>query len=479
MLIKIYPSRIKKNTAGGGNKDLLIGKVMKKHLLRSQCFLRDSRGNIALMTAVLGPILLFLVGAGLDFSRWNAQRAGLKEVADLLATRGAREFLLANAGEANIKSIVDSAIKNDVAAPYNLSPFVHETRVNIGQAEVTVTLTQSAMTGLILTKIFPYNQPIEVTSTAVAKGGSNICVIALETAQNDAVRAETSATLTAPECAIVSNSTAARGVSVSGSAKLNAEMICSSGGYEGGWRHYDPLPITDCPPYEDPLSQRTPPAFGGCDHYDKVIGDTTPIHSVELNNIIAETIAGLDGANPGTLPGYTRYDLFPGVYCGGLYISDQDADVHLAPGVYVIKDGDLHVDKGARVFGHGVGFYLEGTSPTFNFDKTSIVHLKAPETGPLAGLLFWEADSVGAGETYMIESANARELLGTIYLKKGTLLIDSALPIADSSAYTAIVARKVQMSGSPDLFLNADYQLTNVPVPNGVGPIGGSTYLRE
>ena len=70
-------------------------------------------------------------------------------------------------------------------------------------------------------------------------------------------------------------------------------------------------------------------------------------------------------------------------------------------------------------------------------------------------------------------------MLGTIYLPKGRLEIATMSPIADQSAYTAIVARSIRMSGSPTLVLNADYAATDIPVPAGIGPTGGEVFLRD
>ena len=48
----------------------------------------------------------------------------------------------------------------------------------------------------------------------------------------------------------------------------------------------------------------------------------------------------------------------PGTYCG-LTITGG-AQVQLASGIYVIKNGPLIVTGGAGIFGEGVGFFLTG-----------------------------------------------------------------------------------------------------------------------
>ena len=69
------------------------------------------------------------------------------------------------------------------------------------------------------------------------------------------------------------------------------------------------------------------------------------------------------------------------------------------------------------------------------------------------------------------QAANAaHNLLGTIYLPKGVLKIDVKGQVADLSAYTVIVTQRLEVKGA-NLVVNADYGGTDVPVPEGVGPL--------
>jgi hypothetical protein len=40
-----------------------------------------------------------------------------------------------------------------------------------------------------------------------------------------------------------------------------------------------------------------------------------------------------------------------------------------------------------------------------------------------------------------------------------------------------IVAKELRLSGSPSLYINANYDASSVPVPNGVGPRTGGSRL--
>ncbi|MDX1715908.1 MAG: pilus assembly protein, partial [Anderseniella sp.] len=170
--------------------------------------------------------------------------------------------------------------------------------------------------------------------------------------------------------------------------------------------------------------------------------------------------------------------LDPGVYCGGLLISGSST-VTFNPGVYVIKDGALQVTHTASVSGTHVGFYLTGTGSRFLFAGGSSVSLSAPKDGPMAGLLFFEDRSNAGGTRHEIVSENARELVGTIYLPKGDFAVSSKQPVADQSAYTAIIANSIQLHKYPRLVLNTNYHLTDVPVPSGLGSTGQGVVLTK
>lgn len=198
--------------------------------------LKDRRGNIAVMTALLAPLMLAFAGGGVDFYRWSNQRAELKELADMLATRGAREFLLANATASQIRSVLKSAVDHGAADNFDLGAFVMDVGVDMTNAAVSVTLVQPPKPGLLLTKVSPYKEDISIRSTAVARGGMNVCVVALEESASGAVSAQLNAKLTARECAIMSNSTSTLGVVASGGANSGEHLL-----RRRLWRHIHEL----------------------------------------------------------------------------------------------------------------------------------------------------------------------------------------------------------------------------------------------
>src|SRR4029434_1210623 len=141
-----------------------------------------------------------------------------------------------------------------------------------------------------------------------------------------------------------------------------AALMCAAGGRaKTNGATLTPAPVTDCPQMVDPLKSRTPPSDTTCRFNDTVVS------------------------------GVVR-ELQPRVYCKGLKIT-ANAQVTLASGVYIIKDGPLIVDKGAALTGANVGFYLTGPSSNLTFAADSTISLSAPKDGPLAGLLIFDDPS--------------------------------------------------------------------------------------
>lgn len=228
------------------------------------------------------------------------------------------------------------------------------------------------------------------------------------------------------------------GHKVDDNAKLQAGVICSAGGFNGA-KHssFEPKPITDCPKVGDPLIDRPTPQVGSCDHTKYKITSGT-------------------------------HTLYPGTYCKGLKIKGT-AKAVLKPGVYVITGDKLEVTDNATLKGENVGFYLNGNKAKLEFKKQTTISLTAPTDGVMAGILMFEDRTARKGlQKHQITSDNAGMLLGTIYLPNGTLKIDSQAPIADEAAYTAIIARAIELDEGPTLHLNSDYDVTDVPVPDGL-----------
>ena len=407
---------------------------------------RSDAGNIALLFALLLPVLLGAVGAGVDFGRYSLLRAELQEIADAAAIAGAREFLLSTSGGSLAAARGEQAALSGVARSGGGAAAKVDAKADNAAKSVTVALSVEFRPTLFVALV---KTPIDlaVDATASATGGANICVIGLNRVDGDVVAIDDNAKLDGADCAVYSNSADPHGMLVKASAKLKSRFNCTAGGYGDKDHHFSPTPLTDCPPREDPLADRAPPSVGGCDHQNKTLKD----------------YAGR---------------LSPGVYCGGLTI-DGASVVNLDPGVYVIKDGPLQVKDTSRFSGEGAGFYFTGIDARLLFEDKVVVSLAAPQTGAMAGVLFWQSPTATGIDRFEVKSNFVDRLVGTIYLPSAEFYAFASDEIAENSEYTAIIADRVQLAGKTTLVLNANYALTSVPVPAGLAGAGGQIFLRE
>jgi len=119
-----------------------------------------------------------------------------------------------------------------------------------------------------------------------------------------------------------------------------------------------------------------------------------------------------------------------------------------------------------------VSFFFTGENAAIDFRREATIDLSAMRDGEIPGILFFQDRASDEGRDFKIESDDARNLLGTIYLPRGDLFVNAREPVADRSAFTVIVARKIELSEGPVLTLNTGYDDTDIPVPEGVGPTG-------
>jgi len=436
------------------------------HKMKWRWLARCNAGGVLSTFGLVTPILLMGIAAAVDYGTFERGRSRLQAQVDAAAIAAAREMQLAQTNTSRIAAVAENFVHNGEPQA------TVTTRVDMTALSVTVSATET-----YAPKVGAYfwakAPTINASATAKLSGTMPLCLLALDKKAPTTVSLEASATMTASGCMVYSNSTDKNGLQAKDNAKLAAGLICTAGGkVKTTGATVTPNPVTDCPRMADPLRSRVPPQDTTCRFNGTVISGVTQT-------------------------------LQPGVYCKGLKIT-AGAQVTLASGIYVIKDGPLVVDKGAMLAGTQVGIYLTGVGSNLTFATDTTISLSAPKDGPLAGLLIFD-DPYGASapaipavplpipvvgglvdalvkgppREHKILSDNARMLLGTIYMPHGRLIIDANKPIADKSAYTVLVVQRVDLHAGPNLVLNSDYSATDVPVPPGVGPYGNSVKLTN
>jgi hypothetical protein len=477
-------------------------------------FARNRDGGLGLVFALLFPILMGCVGVGVDYATWLVRKQKLQNLVDVTALAVVSDMQVGGFDKGRVRAVAegqtrgfaenkirDDWITIDIEPVYRRrqgsDPFEIVPANGRDEAPTGIRLTMSQRKHAIMTKLVtPYLTNIVVRATAEIVGNSKVCVVALEDQAGQAIGLNDDAQVSATGCSVYAMSASPAAIDARDSSKLSAMKSCAVGGYAGPSQRYQPVPITGCPAIKDPLAGRVPPVVGRCVNDPRQgpfqVGNESKV-------------------------------LKPGVYCGGLILK-AGANVKLDPGIYVIKDGPLVVGSEAwtggsryrnwvpclcyrrRVLagiksrlrcpnastmlppaslsGDGVGFYFTGRvepdddhiARPIQFMPRSNVSLSAP-TGDLttdnrkmAGLLFFEDRAAPPNRVFEVMSDNARRLVGTIYLPRGTFLVSANQVVADQSEYTAIVARRLALSESPRLVVNANYSASKVPVPKGIGP---------
>jgi Flp pilus assembly protein TadG len=398
-----------------------------------RCFLRSTAGGITVSFAMASPVLLAASGLAIDYATLEMKKAELQAVADVSAIGGAKELAVAGTSDDAIRAVIASY----VAMEFSEAGASVTSTADIDRKEGTIrTEVEEHWTPTFAQFLNADITPIRARATALIVGSTNVCVLALDGSSTKAIHLDKSARMRANGCGVYSNSTHSEGIRLDKDSNMSAALICSAGGYKAKASAVEPIPTTDCPLIPDPLADRGIPAVGSCD----------------------QTGLALAAGN---------HTLSPGTYCGGIKIKGT-ASVNFLPGTYIISDGKFTVADTAKIAGEHVGFYLSGDASTIDFTDDASINLSGEVKGELAGLLFFEDRAASLNRKHHIQSIHVDELTGTIYLSRGTLLVDPNSPVAENSAYTAIIANRLELTEGPELTLNSDYGSTDVPVPAGI-----------
>jgi Flp pilus assembly protein TadG len=407
--------------------------VQERRPLQSSvsAFLRSTVGSTAMMFAVSLPAIMGAVGVASDFAIYNMKLEKLQAAADNAALAAAKEFSVATSS----KSSMTNSAKSLAVSSYDAATTI-DVAVNVDTAKKTVSVDLTEVWSPFFAHFLGAQvTPVVAHAMASAAGRGNICVLLLDPAAKRTGLVDSGSQITANGCDVYSNSSAADGITVNSGATLKADTTCSVGGVSNSGT-ITPAATTDCPVVNDPLASRVPPTFAGCD-YNKYV--------------LAKGNATLN----------------PGTYCGGIVVAGK-ATATFSPGTYIIKDGEFTLSGNSAINGSHVGFYLVGNASVINFTGNTTVDMTGADTGAMSGLLFFEDRSAPLLREHRINSNNAANLTGTIYLPRGYLLVDPSSKVGKASAYTAIIAQQLKVQSGPELILNSDYGATDVPVPTGI-----------
>lgn len=393
----------------------------------------DRSGATVVMFALLMVPIAGFIGIAIDYSNWQRLRSGALAATDAAALAGATAMSEAViGGHENIAETMATEIAANFVAS-KLGPAANPT-VSASLATGLVSVKAAVPAPRFLSQLFDpsvFSMAVESEAYADSSTAARACIIALDPAGVKGIDLNLSGGVVAKNCAIWSNSTSATSIDANGSGSVTATATCAVGQISGIGFNFTPGAQQNCAPVPDPLLNWHPALASPC------------------------TFTNFPVPNSGAVT------LVPGVYCGGITATGQ-VSVTLSPGDYVFRDGGLSLSGGASIDGKGVSILLSGAGSSVDLSGSSTVNLTAPESGPMAGLVF-ASGREEAIQTSRIRGNTKFFLQGNVYLPRHDLIFAGG-PKADiPENFTVLIARNITFDGASLLEFNGDFPNGNMP----------------
>jgi len=380
------------------------------------------------MFAVGLPALAVLACGAADLASVTSDKNTLQQVADAAALDGARQLLLANTqGVASREQAFAlsqlSDVAQRVALTFNITTASDNSSITVG-----IQGHRSSYFGNLL----PYGGwTFNASATAAPMGKTPLCVLTTSSSGasgGGAISLQNQSQVTATGCLVHSNSD----LTSPSPASLVAGTAEATGSASG---QITPTPQTGAPAIADPFANLNLNVPATCDPLDL-------LYDLGINILL------------------------PGVHCGPITVR-KNATAILMPGTHYFMKGQLVMEDNSTLQGSNVTLIFDNQS-SFAFKDNAAINLQGAQSGTYAGLVI--ATTPNNTNTFVISSNAARTLLGTIYIPSALLSVSGGgTNVADQSAWTVVIAKGLQLSGSPNLVINDNYAGSTVPVPSGVG----------
>ena len=395
-------------------------------------FANDTSGAVAIMAALAFPVLIGGMALGAEASFWYLTQRKLQQAADLAAYAAAVQLRSGREEDEMWPAARAVAEANGLQPSDEWDPHYPPSRGvrqdNRNAVELILLRQQTRYFTLIYSP-----DPVAISARAVAevRGGGDACLLSLDPTGGMAIEVAGSAEVTFDGCDVATNSNAGNAFQMQGGAvRMTTGCVHSVGGANatGG------LTMTNCtqpnieaPVIPDPYADVSEPEVSG----DCVSGDVGKNNDATTVTPTTDHALGMKSMR----------------FCNGL---NPRGNVTFAPGLYIIDGGELTLNAQTTVVGSGVTFYL-ANGARLGFNGGATLELAAPETGPLAGLLFFGGrGSVGTQHT--INGTAGSRLNGAVYLPSGDL--DYRGNYSGSNGCTQIVTRRIVFSGNSSLSVN-------------------------
>lgn len=417
--------------------------ALSDFLSRLAIFVGNRRGNIAIITALVMPVLVGFAALGTEGGLWYYTHHHMQDAADSAAISAATAYSTSSSANITTQAQGVTASYGFVAGNNNTTITVNRPastgnyKTNSNAVEVIISQAQTRL----LSQLFD-SSPFTIKARAVALMNAGVgCVLALDPTASASASEQGSVTIALNGCSLYDNSNASNAVSVSGSATMAAQSVNSVGGVFGSSSITATNGIaTGTSAAPDPYANVTPPAQpSGCD---------------QTNYATHSTVT-----------------LSPGVYCGGLNLG-ASANVTLQPGTYYITNngstaGSLTMAGSASLQGSGVTLVFTGSGTKYSTATISggaTVNITAPASGTLAGIVVYGDRNTPTGTVYKFTGGAGQYFGGAVYLPKGALNYSGGASSANGC--NEVIADTISFTGATNLAINCSgYGTQTIGVP--------------
>lgn len=380
------------------------------------------RGMVAVMTAVLLPIIIGTMALAFDGGLMYLQRRKAQSVADAAALAGAYHLLKGN-NSSEAQSAAQSAAM--AVAQQNGMP-ITTSQVDVSQSgyvKVSVNGTQARFfSGLWGQGSLAVDANAKAVGATVPYSKDSILVLK-QTGTSVTLSGTTQiADINGP---IVVNSTSSAAILSSGNNSISAPELDLSGNilYSGHNPNNAAQTKYGQPFTPDPLASVQPP-----DPSTLTTQRTSPIN----------------------LTSSTSMTLNPGVYNGGFNMSGQSS-ITLNPGVYYINGGGINMSGGASITGNGVFIYNTGGG-AINLSGTGNISLNPMTSGAYAGITVFQDRNSTVGAN-MSGGSNINNT-GTFYFPNAQLNLTGTTSVGVIGAQ--FIVNTLAFSGNCSIKVNYD-----------------------
>ena len=413
-------------------------------------FRRDTGGAIAIMIALLLPMVIGMMGLTVDVGIWYAEKRGLQDAADAASLAGGGEIANGSGTAAIVAAALADANRNSFdgatdTITVNVPPVDGPSAGVLDSVEVIITRQMPLFfTTAFFKLIGASDQQFKATARAVVNlvPAGDFCILGLDPDESKAVEVFGNGTATL-DCGVAVNSDADNALSVTGNATLTTTAVTTVGQINISGTLNSDSPPKRGPVIDDPYSDLEVPTFVECPPGSvggtMINGGTTTLDAGEFDGIM--------------------------VLCVGLAIT-AGATVFLEPGVYILDQGDFEISGNSSIEGVDVTIILTSSGLASKTGQVKItgggaVKLSAPTEDPagadgFSGVLFYQdrlAPSSG-GLGNLFAGGAELDLEGALYFPSQELSFRGGAEAGDGC--TQLIAKKVSIGGDTGLQTNCN-----------------------